>query len=99
MHAQEIKDFSELIYGLAIEQEPFSPRKKHQLKSQSSFEKTIKEEDHLRKRNQSQLAQLPQSTLVHSIKDKYVIRSKHNLIGKLKFLPVNRSEARADVKR
>jgi len=46
MHAQEIKDFSELMYGLAIEQEPFSTRKNHQLKSQSSFEKTIKEEDH-----------------------------------------------------
>lgn len=46
MHAQEIKDFSELIYGLAIEQEPFSTRKNHKLKSQSSFEKTIKEEDH-----------------------------------------------------
>lgn len=38
-----------------------------------------------------------QSTLVHSIKDKYVIRTQHAQVGQLKFYPPNSSEAKGEV--
>lgn len=36
--------------------------------------------------------------MVSSVKDKYIVRSIHNQLGALKFLPANGSEARAHVK-
>lgn len=39
-----------------------------------------------------------QSTLVHSIKDKYLIRTQHAQVGALKFYPPNSSQAKGEVR-
>ena len=42
---------------------------------------------------------MKQSTLVHSVKDKYVIRSQHAQVGALKFYPVCSSEAKRTIEK
>jgi len=38
------------------------------------------------------------STLANSIKDRYVIRSQHDKIGALKFMPTNARDAKSEIK-
>lgn len=42
--------------------------------------------------------QMPRnSTLVHSLKNKYIVRSRHGKVGKIHFKPVNGSEAKSTI--
>ena len=43
--------------------------------------------------------QLSPTTLVHSCKDRYIIRSQHGMVGQIHFKPPCSSEARDTVKK
>jgi hypothetical protein len=80
-----LKKFSEVVYGLAHESEPHKARV-------SFLEKLKLEDQKLRERGlesagsipsieeviESKWPKLAPSTLVHSCKDRYIIRSQHN---------------------
>jgi hypothetical protein len=100
-----LKKFSEVVYGLAHESEPHKARV-------SFLEKLKLEDQKLRERGlesagsipsieeviESKWPKLAPSTLVHSCKDRYIIRSQHDQVGQLKFIPTNPAQAKLDLK-
>lgn len=89
LHAQEIIKFSDVVYNLAQEEEPHPAR--------SSFYSTQKKVPKSQQRWTKGDEMMKKSTLAHSVKDVYIVRSRHTQIGASKFLPTNRQEARSTV--
>jgi hypothetical protein len=74
--------FSEVVFNLAQEEEPSPIRQNFNssgvFKLNSLVTKPVISCDAMKR-----------STLVTAMKDKYIVRSRHDKIGALKFLPVN----------
>lgn len=82
---------------MAQEQEP------HPARVNFNNEKALKENQESQRTESQPSARLPEdqlapSTMTHSIKDRYVIRSQHGQIGQIKFWPTHLSTARDDIK-
>ncbi len=85
--------FSEVVYNLAQEEEPapirsaFNQTGRVMLSGTSTTTKPVLKCDAMKK-----------STLTASLKDKYIVRTRHDRIGAQRFSPANRSEAKKLVK-
>ena len=98
---QELIKFSDVVYKLAQEEEPHPAR--------ISFLETLKQKEKRAARKQNstvtldsktnhEAEQAMRNTLVSSLKDKYIVRSRFNTLGNPQFKPPNPGEAKEKLK-
>ena len=100
--AQEVVKFSEIVEKLAQEEEPF-PGRAQMAQTQagpiSTSNRSVEGRTQSLQPATNRSSNAGQSTLSSSIKTKYIVRSRHNELTAMRFLPVNSAQARQSVKK
>ena len=103
--ADEVVKFSEIVEKLAQEEEPF-PARAQMLAMQKPANaeqqaqgnsRAVDERSKSLQVGLSRSSNAIKSTLSSSIKTKYIVRSRHNELTSVRFLPVNSKQARQQV--
>ena len=104
--ANEVVKFSEIVEKLAQEEEPFPARAQMQSMqvrpadgSGTASHNSLEDRSRSLNVGNNRANNAAKSTLSSSIKTKYIVRSRHNELTAVRFLPVNSSQARSMVRK